>query len=834
MATIQQRDFTSNSDKPERPVVRIAVRSLAETVHRHGGLSGPAYGGVAAVDGIRLHQRFAASLTDRHADAAVHIELALLCDFEADALHLQVSGRCDALVANPESGFYQLIEAKSFSGSPDRLPPQGESVHWAQAELYGWLFLKEHPDLDQLSVGLVYVGLDSPEWLELHKTFSRGELAAFFQDTCRHYADFTANLLHSKKLRDQSGLECRFPYPALRSGQKRFMQEVVGTARQKSCLFIQAPTGIGKTMAALYPAVKILANHWVDHVFYLTHMTSARLVAARALEDLRRSGLLMKGIILYAKEKMCLMPDLYCDSRQCPYALSYYDHLPAALRRLFLLEQIGREEIIACAREHEVCPFELSLDMAVYCEIIVCDYNYAFDPRVRLDRFFNQELQTHLLLVDEAHNLPARSRGMYSAALNSLELADTRKAIQGQAPQLEQQLDKILLYFDKINHALEGQDAVFDQLERLVRPDDVMKAEQFRAMRNLPADLIALSARFSFFCHEFLEEHPDFPGRQSLLKGLFKLLFFNRVAEEFFGADYVTVARKTADGAAEVELMCLDAADKLAACYLKKHPTVFFSATLSPLEYYMGLLQGRPVSESTEKLLLGSPFPPENLLVMICSQLSTRYRQRQDTIQAILRLILAAVGQRTGNYLVFVPSFAYLSLLRSLLRNCPESRNIDCLFQIPEMNERLRQKFLNRFEQFGRKTLLAVAVIGGVFSEGIDLTGEKLTGVVIVGVGLPQICPEREIMRQYYGQALGSGYEYAYLYPGFNKVQQGAGRVIRSEEDRGFVLLIDDRYDTEVYRSLFPAEWHPVPVTQESEVSSVLQVFWGEGKPVSG
>ena len=821
-----------NRSVSEDQTVRIAVRSLAETVHRHGGLAGPVYGGVSAVDGIRLHQRFISILTDRYGQAAVHSEVTLQSSFACGDLQIMVSGRCDALVFEKDNGLEhnntRLIEAKSFTGTPDRLPRDGESVHWAQARLYGWLYMAANPAQEHLRIGLVYIGLESNELVEMDQTCSRQELSAFFQDTCRRYADFTANMLGSQRLRDQSGLDCRFPYPSLRDGQKRFMQEVIGAVRQKNGLFVQAPTGIGKTMAAIYPAVKSISHHLVDHVFYLTHVTSTRLVAARAIADLHRTGLLMKSIILYAKEKLCLAPELYCDTRQCPYATGYYDHLPAALRQLFLLEQIGQAEILECARKHEVCPFELSLDMSLYCELIICDYNYAFDPRVKLIRFFGQDLQTHLLLIDEAHNLPARSRSMYSAILNNRELAECKAAIRGLSPLLELSLEKILIYLETIGSSLTGQGAAFDQVERQVRADNVMQADRFRAMRQLPADLLILSSRFTFFARQFLDEHIDFPGRQGLLKGMFMLLFFNRVADEFFGPDYVTAARKTSDEATEIELMCLDASEKLAACYRNKHPAVFFSATLSPISYFMGLLQGKKTDESTESLVLGSPFPPENLLVLVCSKLSTRYKQRTATIQSILQLILTAVRQKTGNYLVFLPSFTYLQMIRGLLRALPESRTMDCLFQIPDMNEKLRQRFLGRFEQFGEKTLLAFAVIGGIFSEGIDLTGEKLAGVVIVGVGLPQISPEREIMKQYYGQALGSGYEYAYLFPGFNRVQQAAGRVIRSEQDRGFVLLIDDRYETESYTSLFPGEWQPKPVKDEQDLTDALLDFWGQ------
>jgi DNA excision repair protein ERCC-2 len=823
---VRMTEPTDTTEQTSDNQIQLAVRVLAESVHRQGGLAGPEYGGVLPADGIRLHQRFLAELTRLHEDAIVRGEVKLQTTVIWQDLTLLINGRCDALIES--AGQIRLVEAKSFAGPPDRLPPDGEPVHWAQAMLYGWLYLSEHPDLSEMIIGLAYVGLDSPDLVEKSRLCSRAQLKHFFADTCARYGAFAANILKSRSVRRQSGLTCRFPYPLLRAGQKRFMREVVGAARQKGTVFIQAPTGTGKTIAALYPAVKVLANRLTSHVFYLTNMTSARLVAARTMDDLHGIGLLMKSLVLYAKEKLCLVPELYCDPRRCPFAIAYYDHLPAALRELFLLDQIGQEEILACARCHQVCPFELSLDMAVYCEIIICDYNYAFDPRVRLIRFFNQDDQSHLLLVDEAHNLPARSRAMFSAALNLRELETAAAVIPEQAPLLKAALDRVLGWLRTVSEAIGAHAAGFDQVERLIKADAVMAAEDFRAVRELPHDLLSACSRFNLQCHQFLENEPELDGRQKLLLAFFSLLFFCRVADDFFDQAYVTVARHLKARGFEVELMCLDASAKLAATYTSRHAAVFFSATLSPLDYYRRLLAGHDRTDHVESLLLDSPFPAEHLLVLTCTALSTRFKQREATIQPILALTLCAVRQRIGNYLVFVPSFAYLNLLRGLLKAWPERDDFDCMFQIRDMKEDLRQKYLRRFDHFGSRTLLAFAVAGGVFSEGIDLVGEKLAGVIVIGVGLPQICPEREIMKQYYGQILGSGYEYAYLYPGFNKVQQAAGRVIRSENDRGFVLLIDDRYSTDAYTTLFPAEWQPQAVADELDLAERLQVFWNQ------
>lgn len=800
----------------------IAVRALAESIHRRGGLAGPVYGGVSALEGMRLHRRFLETLQENHPEAEIRAEANLSGAFSKDGLELEIGGRCDALLILP--GCVRVLEAKSFQGPPQHLPGEGEPVHWAQAYLYGWLVAEQWTDDTALEIGLAYVAQDSDALVELHRPVSREELRRFFETTCDAYLGFAADILRSKKQRLSGGLNCPFPYPRLRPGQKRLMQDVIGTIRQNGSLFVQAPTGTGKTMAVLFPAIRALANGLLDHVFYLTHATSVRLVAAAALDDLERCGLTMKNVILYAKEKLCLCPELYCDARQCPFATAYYDRLPAALHELFLLVRAGREEILDVAERHQVCPFELSLDLSVYCEVIVCDYNHAFDPRVRLVRFFTQDRLRLLLLVDEAHNLPDRSREMYSAELNADTVLRTLSSLGEADPPSERLLRRILAYLERLGRSISGSEAGFDQVERQIGAEAVMIAPDFRGTRQKPDDLITLCRRFTIHCRAFLDTHPRYPERLSVLRGFFELLWFAKVADEHVDAAYVTAARADRGGRAVVRLSCLDASAKLAAGYQGRYPAVFFSATLSPADYYRGLIQGRAAAES-DLLMLPSPFPPQNLLTIVCTHVSVRYRQRAETIGLICELVLRAVRRRVGNYLLFVPSFAYLRQLAPLLAERVNAEAIDVILQRQQMDERQRRRFLARFDRFGDKSLLGVAVLGGIFGEGVDLVGEKLSGVIIVGVGLPQVGPEREIMRQYYAQIYGSGYEYAYVFPGFNKVQQAAGRLIRTETDRGFVLLIDDRYREPAYQSLFPPDWQPKPAGSSDEVDELLDDF---------
>lgn len=813
----------------EKQKIRIAVRTLAESVYRSGGLAGPVYTGVSDAEGQKLHKKFLRIMEDRFPDKNIESEVVLDLVTETGDYLLQVSGRCDALVR--ETDLPVLIEVKSYSGPKEQLPAAGELIHLAQALLYAHIYLmQKEADIRPaaVKVSLCYINSETSAITDISKNYTAEQLRRFFTKTCDLYISFAANIISSRKSRQQSGIDCRFPYPDLRDGQKRFMQEVIGAIRQKNALLVQAPTGIGKTMSALYPAVKALANNLVDHVFYLTAMTSTRLVAADAVRDLRRCGLRMKSLVIFAKEKLCLQPDIYCDTRQCPYATGYYDHLPAALQQLFLYEDIGREEILACARQYRLCPFELSLDLATYCELVICDYNYAFDPRVHLARFFNQDPMSHLLLVDEAHNLPDRSREMFSASLEGKQLQIARKALEGQSAALEQSLDTLISYMERLAAKMADNECpAFDLVEKDSKPAAVMIAPSFRGMRSQPLTLLGLLGRFSFQAYSFLEQQPPWTLRKQLLDAWFPALFFLRIAEQYYDDTYVTTAEYKADGL-EIKLMCLDAAEKLTATYRDRHPAVFFSATLSPMSYYQSLLCGHKSDYTPEKLLLPSPFPVENLLVMTCGRFSTRFRQRQETIDNIAHLIMQAVSARTGNYLVFLPSYKYLEQLRQILRILNRHEQVELLAQRPDLSENQRRGFLQRFEKFGQKTLLALAVMGGQFAEGVDLIGEKLSGVIIVGVGLPQISPQREIMKQYYAGALGNGYAYAYMFPGFNKVQQAAGRLIRSENDRGFILLIDDRYDLPTYHQLFPEGWHPQPVRETEELLALLRDFWGQ------
>lgn len=813
------------------PVIRIGLRALAEYVHRTGGLSSVGFSDLSAVDGTRAHQRFFAMFSEQAGAEFVETEISLEGTYRQGEVVLLVSGRADLVVReHTERGErHRMIEAKTVSGPLDAIPEGGDGVHWAQAMLYACLFGREHPEAPVEKVSLFYLSPDAQQTRFFDRKVRQDELESFFAGTCAAYLGWATDLLHYRLARDRSVRELRFPYRHVRPGQEPFMRQVLASIRENAAMLIQAPTGIGKTISALYPAVKAVARHWIQNVFYLTAKASTRQAAEQAMHEMRESGLIMKSITLYAKESLCPVPAMYCDTKQCPYATGYFDHIHSALAHLMALPCVRREDMLSTAESFQVCPFELSLDFSLYCDVVICDYNYVFDPRVRLVRYFDESLNARrLLLVDEAHNLPDRSREMFSAELTGLSFSAMSEALQGLNPELDKAILGLRRYFDALSTGLSTSDPAIDQLEEGIPPAGVLVADRFRATRQAPPRLQSLLWRFLRRCDAgWLDTLPAGNAKRAAKTFFFDTLFFLRVADEFYDPTYVTTYILQS-GQATVRLMCLDASARLASVYRGRFASVFFSATLSPMRYFERMLSGRDAQGSILSMTLPSPFPPENLLVCLAGTIGTRYRQRQETAWQVASAIDAATSQKTGNYLVFLSSFAYLRQVQSsyfeLVRGKTEPAPV-VIAQTPGMSETNRQRFLDHFSRFGKTTLVAFAVLGGVFGEGIDLVGDRLSGVVIIGTGLPLFCPEREIMREYYQNTLDGGFEYAYMYPGFNKVQQAAGRVIRSEEDRGFVVLIDDRYLRPEYTDILPEEWNPKKVGNDDELAQIIREF---------
>ena len=895
---LEQANKTSKQKTSgQKPELSISVRRLAELLYRRGGLAPAIYGGVEGIEGIRAHQKalrlLAASETWGSYEFSPEYSLSTM--IEGENYHLLLRGRADLILHRGDETV--IAEIKSFRGKADFIPDEGVEVHWAQAELYAGLLAagtvqiddskpgeqgynellaagastvadndhrqgrqnhhellavdtneagsSAHTEPGQFKLLLVYVSVDEDFYLEKTKILAAEEALKFCQHAATAYLERISNLILWQQRRDASLRSLRFPYEKLRSGQENMMRESLACLRDKGVLFVQAPTGIGKTMAVLYAALKGLSAGYVKRLFYATAMRSTRLVVEAALRDLREAGALIRSLTLKPKEDLCLAPQLFCDQSLCPYALNYYDRLPDAISELLKVEELSPERISETARRHELCPFELSLDMAFTCDVIIGDYNHVFDPRIRLRRFFDEESEAPVaILIDEAHNLPRRSRSMYSASLSSKSLEKLLALFSGEsAPfrgfftKLSDQTQVLLARIKSTEELMARGDEngaplfpldenpLVTESERknwFVRPD-------FLGLQKKPDRLILELGHEIFLLRNFLDEQRSFEGRQEILLIFFELLHFHRIAEDKFNDAYICAGR-IIDGKFQLWLLCLEASGFITEIYRDLHPIIFFSATLSPFPYYEALLCADRRENPPLKLFLPSPFPAENRLLLISTAVSLKYEERDRSIGKVCRMILDACSRKTGNYLIFCPSFAYLDKLRRELKSQIRPEKTDFLLQARGMSERQKQAFLNRFEHYGERSLLAFAVLGSLFNEGIDLVGERLSGLIILGVGLPGLSPERNLMAGYCEEKFGSGFLFSYIFPAFNRIEQAMGRLIRSESDRGFVLLIDKRWSQSPYAQLIPEDWKPRFLDENENPAADIAAFWEDCK----
>ncbi len=849
----------SGADR-SKPRITVAVRKLAESTRREGGLGSATQGGLSGVEGTRIHQYFLKTADRLFPGCQLYPEETLAGVFTADDLtvDLYIQGRCDLVVLSPE-GELTIVEIKGYRGSGRSLSLEGDTAHWTQAFLYAHLLLKsdfanEHEIItSSVTVELHYASFDDGDSFVLSRRLSFEDLSNLYNETCRRYLEVTLPLYEHKTLRDHLNREAVFPYEDLRDGQRVMMREVIAAIRDTAKLFIVAPTGIGKTIATLYPAIKAQSSGLTDQIFYLTPTRSQRKVAEKALDDLASSGFLVRSITFRAKEQLCPVGDLFCNTRKCPYAVNYYEKRHEALRESFSLKRIVPEDVIELANKHQVCPFELSLEIGAGCDVVICDYNYVFNPRVRWSNHLDDTKLNYTLLVDEAHNLARRSNEMFSAALSRSALlqllehfrefasngniardvlaenkSNIKTALRHEANECCVAIERLLRRFDQFGTILKdsSQGTIGANMLNELKAFQPMIGERFLAMREIPPfflnDVDSLVSTLSSFFNKDIQ----FEEREKLLFPYFDLLFFQKVIERYYDDTYIVTWRLYDKDEIVCSLLTLDASNHLTDIYRDKSPVVFFSATMTPPSYYISLLDSDSSADKPEILVLDSPFDSRRRFVLNFDGCSIRYRDRQLSLSTIVSLILDVIGERHGHYLVFSPSFAYQRMLvNEIKRQKPSS--FEFLVQPPRMTERQKNAYLDRFRRTdGGKTLVGLTVIGSLFNEGVDLIGEELTGVIIIGTGLPGLSPEREILRQYYEQKMGMGYEYAFMWPGFNRITQAVGRLIRSENDYGLVLLIDDRYARQEYRTLLPEAWHTIHTKDKDEAIRLVREFW--------
>lgn len=779
-------------------IIKISVRSLVEFVMQQGDLDLRMMSSNRAVEGTRIHKKIQSQGGEEYTP-----EVSLSYTYQSENLLLQISGRADGIIKN--IGRIIIDEIKSTTVNLENLHENYNMLHWAQAKGYAYIYAKEN-NLSEIDVQLTYCNVESREIKRFIKTFDINTLEKDFFHLIYEYIKWAKYIDEWVTERNESIKKMKFPFDKFRKGQRELSVSVYTTLKEEKKLFIKAPTGIGKTMGTIFPSIKYLGESGIDRIFYLTAKTIGRSVAEGAINKLRNQNLRLKSITLTAKDKICPNVEANCNPEECKYAKGYYDKLKIVIADIFSNEdEFTKEKITEYTLKYEICPFEFSLDLSLWCDCIICDYNYVFDPRVYLRRFFIDAKENYTFLIDEAHNLVDRSREMFSASINKQPALELKRKTKEDYPALSRNLNKINSLMISYKKKAEESGGVFIQKEE-------------------PLDLYLVMYRFKEEMDEIIAQNEKVEYIDELMEYYFKALGIIRTYD-MYDENYVTYY-EVINSDLKVRLFCLDPSMLLKQQMKKSKSNIIFSATLNPLEYFMKILGG---DESDYRLCLESPFKKENLCLMINNSISTTYKDRESTILELTACIKNTILSSKGNYMIFFPSYKYMmDVLEILECDLIKNKDVKMLVQSPVMTEEEREKFLQEFKEGLDYSVLGFVVMGGIFGEGIDLVGDKLTGAVVVGVGLPQICFERELIKEFFDNKGLSGFNYSYMYPGMNRVMQAVGRVIRTDNDKGIVLLIDKRFLYRDYLNIFPNEWSNFKkISNYKEAQSNIYEFWG-------
>lgn len=776
----------------EEKIIRISVRNLVEFILREGDIDNRKAGlpdKEAMQLGGRIHRKI-----QRQMGSDYYAEVPLKITVPCEGFAIQIEGRADGIQKTADGVVVDEIKGVLRELEYIEKPV---SVHLAQAKCYGYIYGKQQ-ELDSITIQMTYCQMETEEVKRFQETFSIEELERWFLDIVMQYEKWARFQVEWRQTRDATIKEAEFPYP-YREGQRELVTSVYRTILRKKKLFIQAPTGVGKTMATIFPAVKAVGEGLGDKIFYLTAKTITRTVAEQAFQILKKNGLQYKVATLTAKEKICYCEKAECNPDACPYAKGHFDRVNDAVYEMITtMEEMSRENIETQAKKHKVCPFEMGLDVSLWVDAIICDYNYVFDPNAHLKRFFSEGKKgEYLFLIDEAHNLVERGREMYSAVLYKEEFLQMKKAVRYESVKLTRQLA--------------GCNQMLLEMKR-----ECQTYKEYNSISHFALKLLNVMNGLQKLLEE--KEQVD----EEVLEFYFHVRNFLNIYEEV-DENYVIYTELEEGGDFKLKLFCVNPAVKLQNFLSQGNSTVFFSATLLPIRYYKRLLS---VETDDYAVYAHSPFKEANRLLVLGQDVSTKYTRRGYEMYERFAIYIKNVMQaKPGNYLVFFPSYRFMEEVRETFERY-RTEEMCCMIQEQNMNEQDREAFLQEFEAEREGSLAGFCVMGGIFSEGIDLTKERLIGAMIVGTGLPQVCNEREILKQYFDRHGENGFDYAYLYPGMNKVLQAAGRVIRTEEDKGVIALLDDRFAGRRYLEIFPREWRKLTYCNVKTIGEKVEQFW--------
>lgn len=824
--------------------IQISVRNLVEFLLRSGDIDNRRSGGAdnAMLEGARLHRLLQSRMGEGY-----NPEVSLRYIFDTQKYRIIVEGRADGIFTD-ESGVSVIDEIKTTYKDIEKLK-KPNPVHLAQAKVYAAIYGIQQQK-EEMRIRMTYCNVESEEIRYFFEDADMTELKEWFFELLRQYQVWADYEYEWRQLRQESLEKLIFPYE-YRTGQKELAGQVYRTIYHKKKLFIEAPTGVGKTLSTVFPALKAMGKGMGDKIFYLTAKTITRTVAENTYSLLRTKGLAFKSVILTAKEKICFLEETECNPDACPYAKGHYDRINSAVYDLLTHENSFHREVIEqYARKHQVCPFEFCLDMSLFADGIICDYNYCFDPHVYLRRFFAENNSSnYIFLVDEAHNLLDRGREMYSAQLIKEEFPVLKKKIAEAQTGLivpaetmpARMVGRIRDFGPKMERALEKCNKELLKLKK--------ECENCNVLHSIEPFIQTLMRLYDTM-NKYLEENDDSPVRRDILDFYFEISHFLEIYE-MLDDNYVMYSEMQEDGTFKVKLFCVNPAKALGECMERARSTILFSATFLPIQYYKKLLGG---TKEDFEVYAHSIFEPEKQAIFIGTDVTSRYSRRNETeYYNIARYLYEVTRNRHGNYMAFFPSRAFMKEVYACFTEYFQDADTECILQEEYMDEQEREEFLKRFrsgeieksekndidfsgimmdveientDENEDRILIGFCVMGGIFSEGIDLKHDSLIGVIVVGTGIPQVCNERELLKAYFDEAGENGFDYAYRFPGMNKVLQAAGRVIRTEEDVGIVVLLDDRFRQNSYRRLFPREWAEYEEVTKESVAGRIERFW--------
>lgn len=772
--------------------IKISVRILVELIMKKGSIDNRFVGNIKAIEGIRGHQRVQKSYGDEYTS-----EVSIKHTFSFDEIEIEVEGRMDGLLI--ENNKTIIDEIKTTTKDLLLIDENTNPLHWAQVKCYGYMYCI-HNGLDNIDLQVTYYNIENKSTRILRQKFKICELEEFFFALINEYKSWASMEKKWMEIRNESIKNLKFPFEEYRQGQREFAVRVYKSIVDSKKCFAMAPTGTGKTVSTLFPAIKAMGEEKTSKIFYLTAKTITREVVNDTIRLMKKQKLNLRSITITAKEKICKMSEINCNPDYCLYAEGYFDKINNALKKILnKYDDFSRKNIDEISEVYKLCPFELCLDLTMFSDIVICDYNYIFDPRVYLKRYFDVKKTDFTFLVDEAHNLLDRSRNMYSAEINQDTFIKMKKIIGKKDKRILNLIKEIESYFLEKSKVL-----------------DVMK-EKYLVENELPKALLELFNTLMKFMDEYLSRSNE--ENSDLLDLYFEVNKFISISN-FYDNNYKTIYSDELLGI-NIKLFCANPSDLIVEKINRSKSATIFSATLTPLNYYKEIYG----SEDGDFIInLKSPFDVKNRLLMIGDNISTTYDKRKDTAEDIVEYIKACVECKDGNYMVFFPSYKYMELVYEKIRD--KYADLNVIIQENNMSEEEKEEFLALFNNDNKETNVGFCVLGSHFSEGIDLTEDKLIGVIVVGVGMPQINRERDIIKEQLNEN-NKGFNYAYVYPGMIKVLQAVGRCIRTSKDRGVILLLDNRYSTYRYKSLFPQEWNPyVRIKKPNDIKHLCENFW--------